>query len=146
MSWFKLVGSTENPVPNYWDSDRPDLLTEIRFPWNKPPDNIWAPGNLILYPVGAGALIAVQQVNGPPQLRPRRGAPGTPDNRWPHKVAVLTKCFCSPVSDAPKLREAAPEFAEKYKGRFWNGSHWSIEDSEYKLLAGIIESAGSAPG
>jgi hypothetical protein len=28
MSWLKLVGSTENPVPDHWNVDRPDLLSE----------------------------------------------------------------------------------------------------------------------
>jgi hypothetical protein len=103
MSWFKLVGSTENPLPDNWVADLPALLTEMRFPWNKPPSDIWAPGHLILYAVGAGALIGIQQVDGPPQLRPRRGVPGSVENRWPHKLAVKTEVVCSPVSAAPKF-------------------------------------------
>jgi hypothetical protein len=142
MSWLKLVGSTENPVPDYWNVDRPDLLSEIRFPWNKPPSDIWAPGWLILYAVGTGALIAIQSVDGPPQLLPRRGAPGTPENRWPHKLAVKTECVCSPVSSAPRLRDTAPEIAARYRSRFRNGSYWKIDNGEYELLAEIIQAAG----
>jgi hypothetical protein len=146
MSWFKLVGSTENPLPDNWVADLPELLTEMRFPWNKPPSDIWAPGNLILYAVGAGTLIGIQQVDGPPQLRPRRGPPGSIENRWPHKLAVKTDVVCSPVSAAPKLREVAPEIAARYGKRFWNGSHWKLDDSEYERLAEIIRSAGAAVG
>jgi hypothetical protein len=122
------------------------LLNEVRFPWNKPPDDIWAPGHLILYAVGSGALIADQQVDGPPQIRPRRGAPGTPNNRWPHKLTVKTEYLCSPVSAAPKLRDVAPEFADHYKARFWNGSHWKISEDEYEQLASIIRSFGAPFG
>jgi hypothetical protein len=142
MAWFKMIGSTETPVVGDWAADRPDLLGEIRFPWNKPPSDIWSPGQLIIYAVGAGSLIAIQEVNGPPQLRPRRGAPGTVENRWPHKLAVKTTWFCSPVEQAPKLREEAPKFAAKYESRFWNGSHWPITSEEYAMLAGIVCSAG----
>jgi hypothetical protein len=116
----------------------------MRFPWNKPPSDIWAPGHLILYAVGAGTLIGIQQVDGPPQLRPRRGAPGSVENRWPHKLAVKTEVVCSPVSAAPKLRDVAPEIAVRYRKRFRNGSHWKLDDSEYKRLAEIVRSAGSA--
>ena len=122
MSWFKLVGSTENPLPDNWVADLPELLTEMRFPWNKPPSDIWAPGHLILYAVGAGTLIGIQQVDGPRQLRPRRGVPGSVENRWPYKLAVKTEVVCSPVSAAQKLREVAPKIAARYGKRFWNGS------------------------
>lgn len=142
MAWLKLVGSTESPVQGYWNLDRPELLSEIRFPWNKPPGDIWAPGHLILYAVGAGTLIAIQAINGPPQLLPRRGAPGTPENRWPHKVAVRTEWLCSPVEAAPVLRDQAPDFAAKYERRFWNGSHWKIDDEEFETLAAIIRTTG----
>lgn len=145
MGWLKLVGSTENPVPNHWEVDRRDLLTEIRFPWNKPPSDIWAPGTLILYAVGSGALIAVQSVDGPPQLLPRRGAPGSPEHRWPHKLAVKTELVCSPVDEAPTLRDAAPDIADHYRKRFRNGSHWKLENDELDRLRAIVSAAGVAP-
>jgi hypothetical protein len=142
VPWFKLVGSTENPLPDDWVQQRPDLLTAIRFPWNKPPSDIWAPGKLVLYAVGSGALIAVQRVDGPPQLLPRRGAPGTAENRWPHKLAVKTERFCPSVCFAPKLRDDVPTFAAKYGSRFRNGSHWAITDEEFAVLDEVIRSAG----
>ena len=143
VSWFKLVGSTEDPVPEDWLKMRPDLLTEVRFPWNKRPDDIWAPGHLILYAVGSGALIADQQVDGPPQILPRRGKPGTPTYRWPHKIAVKTEYVCCPLDAAPSLRVLAPDFADRHKARFWNGSHWRISDDEYAQLSSIIRSYGT---
>ncbi|MEK6273166.1 MAG: hypothetical protein AABM42_11045 [Actinomycetota bacterium] len=70
-NWFKLVGSTEDPVPEDWEDDGPEMFTEVRFPWNKPPRDIWAPGRLILYAVGWRVLVATQTVNGPPEIKQR---------------------------------------------------------------------------
>jgi hypothetical protein len=142
VAWFKLIGSSENPIPEYWDRDRPDLLSEVRFPWNKPPSDIWRPGKLIIYAVGAGTLVAIQSVTGAPQVLPRRGAPGSADQRWPHKLAVTTDVICSPTSKAPNLHDLAPEFAARHRAKFRNGSHWKIEVEEYDELAALIVRAG----
>ena len=142
-SWFKLVGATEGfDVADYWAQDQPLYFTEISFPWNKSPADIWKPGRIILYAVGWGVLMAEQSVAGPPKVRPRRGPAGSPQNRWPHTLAVKTLYYCSPLSKAPKLREYAPEFAAKYAKRFWNGSHWEITEAEYRQLAAMIRSWG----
>lgn len=55
---------------------------------------------------------------------------------------MKTHYFCSPVSTAPPLREAAPEIADKYAKLFRNGSDWQITDEEYERLAAAIESHG----
>jgi hypothetical protein len=84
-------------------------------------------------------------------LTPRLGVNIVPflghvENRWPHKLAVKTEVVCSPVSAAPKLRDVAPEIAMRYRKRFRNGSHWKLDDSEYKRLAEIVRSAGTPVG
>lgn len=141
MNWFKLIGSTDNQVAENWADEEAHNLTEIRFPWNKPPD-LWTPGRVILYAVGSTALIAAQSIDGPPSKRSRRGPPGSDDDRWPHRIKVKTHYYCSPLSTAPRLRQVAPEFADKYAKLFRNGSHWKIENEEYERLADAIEAAG----
>jgi hypothetical protein len=101
---------------------------------------VCSPDRIVLYTAGSTALIATQ--TGPPSIRPRRGAPGSRDNRWPHAIRVKTHFFCSPLSSAPLLRDVAPEVADKYAKRFRNGSHWKITDNEYEPLARAIEAAG----
>ena len=142
MNLFKLVGATDKPLPEDWARDAPHNFEEIRFPWNKPPNNVWSPGRIVLYAVGSTALIATQSVDGPPHINPRRGPTGSRDNRWPHSIKVRTHFFCSPLSSAPRLRDIAPEVADKYARLFRNGSHWQITDQEYEKLAGAIERAG----
>jgi hypothetical protein len=142
MNWLKLVGATGDPIAEDWAHEEAHNFTEIRFPWNKPPSNVWSPGRFVLYAVGSTALIAVQSVDGPPQINPRRGPAGSRDNRWPHAIKVQTHHFCSPVSSAPLLREVAPEVADKYAKLFRNGSHWQITDEEYEKLAAAIERNG----
>jgi hypothetical protein len=143
-AWLKLVGATENQVADYWPQDQPFNFTEIWFPWNKPPSDIWQPGRIILYAVGWGALMAEQAVAGPPKIMPRRGPAGSPQNRWPHRLAVKTLFYCSPLSQAPLLRDLAPEIADRYSKRFWNGSHWRISDDEYGQLSAIIRDHGDS--
>lgn len=141
MIWFKLVGTSEEPVPPDWAVERPDLFREIRFPWNKPPRDLSNGEPIIVYAVGSRVLIANQTVDGPPRLMPRRGPIGSPENRWPHSVSVKTDFFCSPLSSAPVLREVAPDFARRYASRFRDGSHWRIEVEEYELLAAAIKTS-----
>ncbi len=108
-AWFKLVGATDSRLAEFWAQDEPFNFTEVWFPWNKSPSNIWRPGRLILYAVGWGVLVAEQDVDGPPQIKPRPGPPGSPTNRWPRRLAVKTLYYCSPLTTAPELREHAPE-------------------------------------
>ena len=75
MNWFKLVGSTEDPVAEDWAHDDAQNFTEIRFPWNKPPD-LWSPGRIILYAVGSRALIATQTSRRSTQHQAPPGASG----------------------------------------------------------------------
>jgi len=146
MNWFKLVGATGDPVDENWAEVEAHNFTEIRFPWNKPPTEVCSPDRFVLYAVGSTALIATQTVDGPPSIRPRRGAAGSRDDRWPHAVKVKTRFFCSQLSSAPLLRDVAPEIADKYAKRFRNGSHWKITDEEYETLAMAIEGSGCRYG
>jgi hypothetical protein len=142
VNWFKLIGATDDPISENWADEEAHNLAEIRFPWNKPPNEVCSPDRIILYAVGSTALIATQCVDGPPHINPRRGPPGSRDRRWPHAIKVKTRYFCSPLSSAPLLRDAASEIADKYAKRFRNGSHWKITDDEYEKLAAAIEGAG----
>lgn len=142
MNWLKLVGATDNPISEDWEHEDPHNFTEIRFPWNKPPSKVWAPGRVILYAVGSTALIATQSIDGPPHMNPRRGPAGSRDNRWPHAIRVKTHFYCSPLSSAPLLREVAPEIADRYAKLFRNGSHWPITDQEFEKLAAAVEANG----
>jgi hypothetical protein len=108
MNWFKLVGAAGDPVDEDWAEVEAHNFTEIRFPWNKPPTQVCSPDRIVLYAVGSTALIATQTVDGPPSIRPRRGAPGSRDNRWPHAIRVKTHFFCSPLSSAPCFGTSRP--------------------------------------
>jgi hypothetical protein len=142
MNWFKLIGATDSQLAEDWAVDESINFTEIWFPWSKPPKMISKPDRIILYAVGHGLLVAEQTVDGPPQLRPRRGPVGSPENRWPHRISVRTHYFCSPLSTAPKLRDVAPAFAQRHAKKFRNGSHWRISDAEYEELAMTIREHG----
>jgi hypothetical protein len=141
MIWFKLVGATEEPVPPNWEIERPDIFSKLHFPRNKPPSKVSNGESIIVYAVGSQVLIATQTVQRSPGRR-RSGPPGSRAYRWPWEIDVKTHHFCSPLKDAPKLREVAPDFAKRYAGKFREGSHWEIDEPEYAELAGTIEAAG----
>lgn len=143
MIWFKLVGAVDDPVDENWAEVSKEIFTEIHFPRNKRPNKLSNGEGVILYAVGTKVLIATQTVASTlPASRERKGLPGSPEYRWPWQIDVETHHFCSPLKDAPKLREVAPEFARRYAGKFWEGSHWEIDEPEYKKLAAEIEAAG----
>jgi hypothetical protein len=142
VNWFKLVGATESQVADDWDQKEPHNFTMVYFPWNKPPRHVCRSDRIVLYAVGAGALMATQIVDAPPRLKQRRGPIRSSENRWPHSIEVRTLRYCSPLATAPKLREAALDFAKHYSKRFRNGSHWQITDEEYEQLAAAIDASG----
>jgi hypothetical protein len=146
MNWFKLVGATGHQVAEDWEHDDAENFVSIRFPWSKPPSRICLHDRVVLYAVGDGVLMATQRVIGEPGIKPRRGPKGSQDDRWPHTLDVETLFYCSPLSTAPKLRDVAPDVADKYEKKFWNGSHWRITDEEYEQLAHIVEEAGRSHG
>jgi hypothetical protein len=58
---------------------------------------------------------------------------------------VKTEVVCSPVDEAPRLRDVAPDIADRYRKRFRNGSHWKLGDDEVDRLRAIVQTAGAAP-
>lgn len=143
MIWFKLVGATDKLMPQNWVEDRAGLLTKIHFPRNKRPIKLSNGERVILYAVGHKALVATQTVKDTHGAsKKRHGPPGSDAYRWPWELDVTTHYYCSPIKDAPLLRDVAPGFVAHYAGKFWEGSHWDIEEPEYELLAAAIETAG----
>lgn len=143
MIWFKLLGAVDDPVRPYWDIETPEIFTKIHFPRNKRPSKMSNGERIIAYAVGSQVLIATQTVESTHYLaNERKGPPGSAEYRWPWEIAVKTHYYCSPLEDAPELREVAPEFAERYTSKFRRASHWEIDEAEYKKLATAIEATG----
>ena len=42
-AWFKLVGATDSRLAEFWAQDEPFNFTEVWFPWDKSPSDIWRP-------------------------------------------------------------------------------------------------------
>jgi hypothetical protein len=143
MNWFKLVGTTKDPVPPDWEHEDPGMFTRLHFPRNKRPNKLSNGERIVVYAVRHGLLIATQTVESTaPASRERKGAPGSPEHRWPWEIWVKTHAYCSPLASAPALREVAPDFADRHSNKFRDGSHWPITDAEYLQLAGAIEANG----
>lgn len=143
MNWFKLVGSTESPVGKNWAEEEPWIFTKVHFPRNKRPNKISNGELIVIYAVASKVLLATQTVvSTAPASKERKGTPGTDEHRWPWEIWVHTHYYCSPLEDAPVLREVAPEFAERHAKKFREGSHWPIEDSEYAQLATAVQECG----
>jgi hypothetical protein len=136
MNWFKLVGATEDQVHEHWDEDESEMFTRVHFSAGKPPTSIFNKDRMVLYAVGSKVLIATQTVVASP------GVHYTDGRRWPWEITVTTHDYCAPLSKAPKLREHVPEVAERYAKKFWEGSHWEIDDGEYEQLASAVAATG----
>jgi hypothetical protein len=141
--WFKLIGSTEDPVKDDWEHEEPGIFTKMHFPRNKRPVKISNDELVIVYAVKSMRLIATQKVvDTKPASKERKGEAGTDEHRWPWEIIVGTDHYCSPLATAPELREVAPDFKANYASYFREGSHWEIADSEYDQLAAAITAAG----
>lgn len=77
MGWLKLVGSTENPCRTTRTVIARIFLGRSGFRGTSPRMTSGHRGCSFFTP-RSGALIAVQSVDGPPHLLPRRGVPGSP--------------------------------------------------------------------
>jgi hypothetical protein len=143
MKWFKLLGSTEDPVKEDWEHDEPWIFTKMHFARTKRPTRISNNEQIIAYAVVSMTLIATQTVVATkPASKERKGPAGSDEDRWPWEIDVTTQFYCSPLKTAPKLRDVAPEIAERYAKLFRDGSHWPLDDFEYDKLAAAIEAAG----
>jgi hypothetical protein len=106
----------------------------------KPPTQISRNELLVCNAVDWGRIFAVQQVDGPPTIDPRRGPKGSVTDRWPHTIAVKKLAYISPVTNAPSLRDVHPKFANLYGGRnLRQKSHFEIDDADLDVMAAAIE-------
>jgi hypothetical protein len=55
---------------------------------------------------------------------------------------VETHSFAANLQNAPQLKAVLPEFMDKYRKLFRNGSHWLITDEEFDALEQAILTAG----
>lgn len=117
-----------------------------RFPKHRQPSNVSNYEGQIAYAVGKYKVFAAQRRAGGIRINPPSGPKGSVTYRWPHEMDVETFAWVSDLRDAPDLRVVLPEFMEKYRKNFWNGSHWQITDDEFKALqAAILEVGEGVP-
>jgi hypothetical protein len=142
--WFKLVGVSGpgGQVPDLWTVEEPGLFDLMRFPKLRQPHQITNYNGLIAYAVGKGKLFAAQRRAGGMRINPPTGPEGSVTWRWPHEVDVETFAWVPDLRQAPSLSAEFPEFMEKYRKNFRNGSHWQITDDEFEALQAAIIAAG----
>lgn len=140
--WFKLVGVTGGPVPDRWLEEEASLRDLMRFPKHRQPTNISNYEGLIAYAVGKRRLFAGQRRAGAIRINQPTGPKDSVTYRWPHEMEVETFAWVGDLRNAPDLGAAFPEFMEKYRKNFWNGSHWQITDDEFEALQTAILAAG----
>lgn len=140
--WFKLVGVPEGQVPDRWTVEEPDLMDMMRFPKHRQPTNISDYNGLIAYAVGKQKAFAAQRRAGAIRIQKPYGPPGSVTYRWPHEMDVETFAWVTDLRNAPQPDDAVPGFMAKYRGQFWNGSHWRITDEEFAALEQAILAVG----
>ena len=140
--WFKLVGVTGGHVPDNWVEEEASLRELVRFPKHRRPTNISNYEGLVAYAVGKRKVFAAQRRAGAVRINEPSGPRGSVTYRWPHEMQVETFAWVADLRDAPDLGVAFPDFMEKYRKNFWNGSHWQITDDEFVAIQAAILAAG----
>jgi hypothetical protein len=122
-AWLKPVGTGDDPLPDAWLPERPDLLTHVRFP--ERPGSIRSGDLLIYYAAGKQRLFAVARstlagAECPMEL-------DTQQPRWPYRLPVQV------LLAVPNLRLAPTyEVLEKSPHAVTQKPHISLEDAEYE--------------
>lgn len=140
--WFKLVGATGGAVPDRWTIEEPSLFDLMRFPKHRQPTKISNYNGLIAYAVGKRKVFAAQRRAGALRIQAPYGPEGSVTYRWPHEMEVETFAWVADLRHAPDLTSVLPDFTDKYRKYFRQGSHWQITDEEFDVLQNAIISAG----
>jgi hypothetical protein len=140
--WFKLVGVTGGPVPDDWTVEEPSLFDVMRFPKHRQPKKISNYNGLIAYAVGKQKVFAAQRRAGAIRIQAPYGPEGSATYRWPHEMDVETFAWVPDLRQAPDLNTVLPDFTDKYRKYFRNGSHWEITDEEFEAFELAIAAAG----
>lgn len=146
-SWLKLVGTTDENLPDDWYVQRHDLLTVVRFAWNKKPEKVANYDRIVLYAVGKKRIFATQRRKGGSQsirLNDAEGKKGSITYRYPKEMDVETYAYVGDLTDAPRISDVLPGFLLKYrkKNSFRNGSHFEIAPDEFAAMENAILDAG----
>src|SRR5688572_18086860 len=114
----------------------------MRFPKHRPPRDISDHERLIGYAVEKGKVFLVQTRAGGIRIQPPYGPKGSVTYRWPNEMDVETHAWVPNLKNAPELKAVLPDFMDKYRKKFWRGSHWLIDDAEYDALEAAVIAAG----
>ncbi len=109
QAWLKMVGTGENPFPDNWLTERPELLTEVRF--TQQPTGINSGDPLLYYAAGKQRLFALARAS--ESGTSVQYAPTPTTKRWPYRMRVQV------IIAIPTMPLALPSrFSKKTAGRY----------------------------
>jgi hypothetical protein len=83
-AWLKTIGTAEDPLPDAWLKERPDILTSVRFP--KKPSGIKRGDLLVFYASGRQKLFGLARAKMTGEDCPHEMAAGV--DRWAWNLPV----------------------------------------------------------
>lgn len=137
MAYFlKLVGMSDDPLPETWWEDRPELVSAVFF--SRCPKSIHPHDHLIYYAVGGSKRIvakaevlgdATQDFKLPADWNPRQRSKFT----WQMPVRLLSRCTNN---------DDAPLITDFYTKRIGQSSYIGLTDEQGASMAKAIKSCG----
>jgi hypothetical protein len=129
--WLKLVGATDDPMPDPWLTGRSDLRTEVGF--NKRA-SVEIGEELVLYAVPQGKAIALARVKSHPIFN------GTQE-RWPWRSQISLQLAIADYDRAPDLAEIEEPGGRELSKSVQRQSHIELRWGEFVRARAALEGA-----
>jgi hypothetical protein len=130
-AWLKLVGATDQPMPDLWLTDRSDLRREVGFTKRAAVD---IGEELVLYAVPQGKIIGIAEVLSHP-ARSRK------EERWPWRSRIRLKLGIADYARAPDLEDIQEPGGRPLKKSVQRQSHISLKWAELTRAREALEEA-----
>ena len=129
QAWLKAIGTGEDPLPDEWLQERPDLLRTVHF--IKQPTGIKRRDLLVYYAAGKQRIFAIARASQPGD-EARMAGPAD-QRHWPYQLQVQV------VLAVPTLPLALPYGTlGKSPAAITQKSHIRLEDAEYQRVVDAL--------
>lgn len=129
--WLKLVGATDDPMPDPWLTQRADLREEVGFTTRARVD---IGEELVLYAIPQRKLIGIAEVVSHPIL-------SSSEDRWPWRSKIRLRIAIADYQRAPDLVDIYEPGGRDLKQSVRRQSHIELRWDEYVRARDALRAA-----
>jgi hypothetical protein len=130
-TWLKLVGATDDPMPDVWLTSRTDLREEVGFSKKA---NVDVGEDLVLYAIPQRKIIGLAKVVSHPQ-------PSDDHERWPWRSKIKLTLAIADYARAPDLDEISEAGDRDLSKSVQRQSHIELTWDEFARARDLLKAA-----